>query len=66
MSQLQQRLSRQSFWIALISLVMMLVDNIAHSYFRVCISDTLNMLEQTFCIVLTILLFLGFLTNKPD
>lgn len=54
------------FWIGLTSLFIMLIDNIASSYFNLNITIILNKIEQTICIILTILVFLGVLSNKPD
>ncbi|HFR3357500.1 TPA: phage holin, partial [Streptococcus suis] len=60
------RLKKHMFWIGLISLVLMLVDNVLVCYFNIECSRTLNQIEQTICIILSILVFLGVLNNKPD
>lgn len=63
---IKQRLKLHMFWIGLVSLVLMLIDNIASSYFGYNLSQELNKIEQTICIILSILLFLGILSNKRD
>ncbi|CYU60817.1 phage holin family protein [Streptococcus suis] len=63
---LKERLKLHMFWIGLVSLILMLIDNIASSYFGYNISQELNKIEQTICIILSILLFLGILSNKKD
>lgn len=66
MKRLKNRVKKHMFWIGLISLILMLIDNILVSYFGIEWSRTLNQIEQTICIVLSILVFLGVLNNKPD
>ncbi|HFR3242111.1 TPA: phage holin, partial [Streptococcus suis] len=66
MKQIKNRLKKHMFWIGLISLVLMLVDNVLVCYFNIECSRTLNQIEQTICIILSILVFLGVLNNKPD
>ncbi|MDG3132962.1 phage holin [Streptococcus suis] len=66
MKRLKNRMKKHMFWIGLISLVLMLIDNILVSYFGIEWSRTLNQIEQTICIILSILVFLGVLNNKPD
>lgn len=66
MDNLKKRMHRHMFWIGFVSLVLMLVDNITSVYFHMNLSEQLNQIEQTICIVLSILLFLGILTNKSD
>ncbi|WP_316243006.1 phage holin [Streptococcus suis] len=66
MKQIKNRLKKHMFWIGLISLVLMLVDNVLFCYFNIECSRTLNQIEQTICIILSILVFLGVLNNKPD
>ncbi|HFI0917056.1 TPA: phage holin [Streptococcus suis] len=63
---LKERLKLHMFWIGLVSPILMLIDNIASSYFGYNISQELNKIEQTICIILSILLFLGILSNKKD
>lgn len=63
---LKERVKLHMFWIGLVSLILMLIDNIASSYFDMNISILLNKIEQTICIILSILLFLGVLSNKKD
>lgn len=66
MKQLKVRIKRHMFWVGLVSLLLMLVDNIFYSYFGIELSRQLNQLEQTICIVLSILVFLGILNNQAD
>lgn len=66
MKNLKKRMERHMFWIGLVSLILMLVDNVSASYFGLDISRTLNQIEQTICIILSILVFFGILTNQPD
>ncbi|ASW52858.2 TPA: hypothetical protein TXT45_001963 [Streptococcus suis] len=63
---LKEHLKLHMFWTGLVSLILMLIDNIASSYFGYNISQELNKIEQTICIILNILLFLGILSNKKD
>lgn len=57
MKQIKNRLKKHMFWIGLISLVLMLVDNVLVCYFNIECSRTLNQIEQTICIILSILVF---------
>ncbi|MCP1639223.1 MULTISPECIES: phage holin [Streptococcus] len=66
MSDIKKRVHRHMFWIGLVSLILMLIDNITLSYFDMDLSTKLNQIEQTICIILSILLFLGILTNHTD
>lgn len=63
---LKDRLKLHMFWIGLVSLILMLINNISSSYFGVDISLLLNKIEQTVCILLSILLFLGVLSSRKD
>lgn len=64
--QLKERVKTHMFWVGLISLVLMFVDNVSSSYFGLSWSQELNKIEQTICIFLSILLFLGVLSGKKD
>lgn len=66
MKRLKIRFKRQMFWIGLVSLILMLVDNILVCYFNIEISRTLNQIEQTACIIFSTLVFLGVLNKEPD
>lgn len=66
MKRLKKRLTRQMFWIGLVSLVLMLIDNVLVSYFHIDISRTLNQIEETVCIIVSILVFMGILSSRPD
>ncbi|BBA92389.1 MULTISPECIES: phage holin [Streptococcus] len=66
MKHLKSRVKKHMFWVGFTSLMLMLIDNILVNYFHIEITRTINQLEQTICIILSILVFLGVLNNKPD
>ncbi|MBF0778221.1 phage holin [Streptococcus cuniculi] len=66
MNRLKIRFRRQMFWIGLMSLLLMLVDNILVGYFNIEISRALNQIEQTACIIFSTLVFLGVLNKEAD
>ena len=57
MKRLKKRTKKHMFWIGLVSLILMLIDNVLICYFNIEISRTLNQIEQTICIILSILVF---------